>query len=157
MKYEIREDSGASEIIEAESLEAALEAAQEWSAGGSYNERVLVTVWATEIDDDGERGESLTGEVEAGPEPEPDEAECGDSDNDHDWQSPYEVVGGIADNPGCWSSGGTAMEYLEVCARCGEYKRTHTAGSQRNPGELPRTVTYLPADAKSRAWVAEQA
>lgn len=153
--FRIREESGASEIIVAADLEQALAKAKEWSSEGIYDERVMVPVYAAEIDADDEviEGAEAYGEVEAGPLPKPPATECGAKDHDHDWVSPYPVVGGIKENPGVWSEGGTRFRYLEVCSRCGLYREIHTAGAQRNPGELPETIEYRPADAKSLAWV----
>ena len=67
-RYEIREDSGASEIIEAESLEDALDQARDWAADGNYDERVMVSVYVDEIDENGDAvpGEHARDEVEAG-------------------------------------------------------------------------------------------
>lgn len=153
-RYRISEDSGASEIIEAESLEAALERAEEWSADGYYDERTMVHCYAQAIDEDGERiGDCAGSEIEVGPEPEaPDCTE----DQEHDWQSP-EWLGGCRENPGVWSHGGTAISTTEVCAHCGAYRCTYRAGSQRNPGELAERVTYQDADARSLAWIADRA
>jgi hypothetical protein len=156
--YEIREDSGASEIIEAESLEDALDQARDWAADGDYDERVMVSVYVDEIDENGDAipGEHARDEVEAGPEPKPEATECGDEDSDHDWQTPIELVGGCTENPGVFSTGGTRFDYHEVCARCGMYKHSWSQGAQRNPGDLDEGVEYESADARSLAWVAEQ-
>jgi hypothetical protein len=154
MRYEIREDSGASEIIEAESLEAALEAAREWASEGSYDERVMVKVYVDEIDADGEAipGEHASDEVAAGPEPKPKETECGADDNDHEWDSPLELVGGCRENPGVFSTGGTSFRYEYICSKCGMYKTVCTSGTQRNPGELDQSVEYSQADSRSLGW-----
>src|ERR1700679_2841399 len=116
---EIREDSGASEIIEAASLEAALEAACEWASEGSYDERVMVKVYVDEIDEDGEAvpGEHASDEVAAGPEPKPEATECGTDDDDHEWDSPLELVGGCTENPGVFSTAGTSFRYEYVCSK----------------------------------------
>jgi hypothetical protein len=162
MKYKIAEDTGgarggATEIVDAASLEEALEIAKEWASEGSYDERVMVEVWVEELDDDGKpTGRSLSGEVAAGPEPTPPETECGDEDEDHDWQSPVELVGGLDDNPGVFASWGTRFDFYAVCSRCGIYRHSWSAGKQRNPGALDRGVEYYEADEKSLAWVAEQ-
>ena len=158
-RYEIREDSGASEIVEAESLEAALEQAREWAADGDYDERVSVRVYVDEIDEDGNAipGEHASDSVDAGPEPCPEVTECGEEDEDHDWESPLELVGGLRENPGVFSIGGTAFRYETVCRNCGMYKTVTDAGMQRNPGQLDREIEYTPANERSLAWVAERA
>lgn len=152
-RYQIREDSGASEIIEASTLDEALERACAWASGGHYDERVSVRVYVDEIDEDGDQipGEHATATVDAGPEPE--EPECEDG-KDHDWQSP-EWLGGCRENPGVWSTVGTSFRFEWVCARCGAYKIVLSAGAQRNPGQLEEETQYAPADERSRAWIEE--
>jgi hypothetical protein len=156
-RYEMREDSGASEIIEAESLDAAMDQAREWAAGGSYDQRVMVSVYVDEIDADGEAipDQHDSDEVAAGPEPRPPVTDCGTDDDDHDWQNPIELVGGLRENPGV-SSTGTRFDYHEVCARCGLRKHSWDQGTQRNPGQLDEGVEYEDADELTLAWVAEQ-
>lgn len=150
-RWRIREDSGAEEIIDAASLDEALEAARDWAAEGSYDERVMVEVRVQEIDAGGAGiGDVHYTEVEAGPEPE--EPECASVD-DHDWQTPYHLVGGCRENPGVWGGAGTSMSFRSVCRRCGTYRLRRITGSQRNPGEVPETVTYEDADDASRRWV----
>ena len=154
--YRIGEDSGAREEREAESLEEALELAQEWSAEGSYDERCMVSCWAVLLEN-GEPVEPYAyGEVQAGPEPKPEATECGDDDDDHDWQTPIELVGGCTENPGVFSTGGTRFDFHAVCARCGMYKHSWDQGSQRNPGDLDEGVEYEAAEERSLAWVAQQ-
>jgi hypothetical protein len=165
MKYEIREDSGASEIIEADSIEAALEQARKWASEGSYDKLVSVTVYVHALDPDTDEpyegwyygdGQNATDEVAAGPEPKPEPTECGDDDEDHDWQAPLELVGGCDNNPGVFSTGGTRFDYRLVCSRCGMYKHTWSQGQQRDPGDLDHGVEYTAADERSLAWVAKQ-
>jgi len=155
-RYQAREESGATEIVEADSIQDAINQAEEWVADGSYDERVMVRFSVYEIDEDDEQvedGESYTGEVEAGPQPEA--PECTDG-AEHDWQSPYEVLGGLRENPGVWSTGGTSFVHKYVCATCGTYKTERSTGAQRNPGEMAETIEYAPANDRSLAWVAEQ-
>ena len=153
-QYRISEDSGASKIIEADSLDDVLDMAQDWSADGVYDERVMVSVQAVELDDDGDpTGPTAHGEVAAGPEPKPEPSECGADDDDHDWQSPIELVGGCRENPGVFSTG-TRFDFYAVCARCGMRKHSWDQGSQRNPGDLSEGVEYEPADEASLAYAA---
>jgi hypothetical protein len=144
-KYIIMEVSGAGEVIQAENLEAALEAAKQWSADGDYDERTMVTCYAQELDDDGYPvGERLYADVEAGPEP-------AEPDCKHDWQSPHDIVGGHhRKNPGVLSKGGTLITCLECCALCGAYRRTYHTGS----GELREVIKYDEADERSLKWIA---
>lgn len=62
------------------------------------------------------------------------EPECS-HESGHDWQTPYEIVGGCKENPGVWSLGGTKMAFHEVCSHCGMHKHEKHYGSQRNPDE----------------------
>lgn len=72
-------------------------------------------------------------------QPEPD---CPSDEGQHDWQSPIEVVGGIAENPGCWGHGGGAI-VTEVCVRCGCSRKTDTWAQRSDTGEQGLTeVTY---------------
>lgn len=149
MQYRIS-DGGASEIIEADNLEAAVKAAKEWASEGSYDERVMVDVSIQGIDDDGDyTDEYELVEVEAGPEPE--EPECADGE-EHEWESPYKIVGGFKENPGVWSLGGTTMSFRSVCCYCGAHKHETSYGSQRNPGQCDQ-VTYDEADDETKDWL----
>jgi hypothetical protein len=94
----------------------------------------------------GER-ESYTVEIPA-EEPECDEGE-------HEWQSPYEVLGGLREDPGVWANGGGVI-IREVCARCGAYRVIDTWAQDLATGAQGlRTINYEPADEASLAWVAE--
>jgi hypothetical protein len=157
MIYEIRDDGGARETIQADSIEEALELAREWAAEGSYDQRVMVTVWVTEFDENEEpTGRTETIEVEAGPEPRPPRTACGEEDEDHQWAAPQKVVGGLDSNPGVFGLGGTALLIRRVCGRCGIYRIERRPGSQRRPGELDVEISYEPADEISLAWVRSQ-
>jgi len=143
MKYKISEDSGASEVIDADNLEEAVEAAKEWASEGEYTERVMVSVYVRGLDEDGEHTDEYEdAEVEAGPEPK--EPECLDSE-EHDWQAPHNIVGGVKENPGVWSKGGTTLTFHRVCSRCGTHRHENSYGSQRNPGQID-TVSYEAAN-----------
>jgi hypothetical protein len=69
---------------------------------------------------------------------------------------PHEVVGGVRENPGVWSLGGTAMLFKQVCSRCGLYKVETHSGAQRNPGQLEVEIEYREPDEISRRWVESQ-
>lgn len=83
----------------------------------------------------------------------PEEPACADGE-EHDWRSPLEVVGGIAENPGVWGHGG-GVTITEVCAHCGQYRETDTWADDGRGG-VCRTVEYRDADDASRAWVEER-
>jgi hypothetical protein len=51
---------------------------------------------------------------------------CDDGDDgDHVWSSPYDIVGGLKENPGVWGKGGGEVIH-EVCLKCGCRKTTDT-------------------------------
>lgn len=65
----------------------------------------------------------------------PDAPKCVDGKRDtHDWQSPYEIVGGIKENPGVWGHGG-GVKIAEVCMRCGCGRHTDTWAQNPSTGE----------------------
>jgi len=74
----------------------------------------------------------------------------------HEWVASYACCGGLRDNPGVWSTGGTGMLYSTVCARCGQIKTEREPGSQRNPGEALSTIAIEDATDKTRAWLVER-
>lgn len=76
------------------------------------------------------------------------------NEDEHDWRTPHHLVGGIKENPGVWSLGGTKMSFEECCSNCGVYKQELHYGSQRNPDEED-TATYSDADEASLAWIEE--
>lgn len=58
---------------------------------------------------------------------------CGNNPDDHDWTS--EGEGGLRENPGVWSTGGTSMTVLSHCRKCGLHRTEVFPGVQRNPGQ----------------------
>lgn len=72
----------------------------------------------------------------------PDEPKC--SHAEHDWQSPYEIVGGLECNPGVWGHGG-GVKVEEVCMHCGCSRITDTWAQRPDTGEQGMTsTTYEP-------------
>lgn len=142
-------DEQAVEVVTAEGLDEACDlAAESWRAG-SWDRKCLVSVRVAELDaDDRETGDACYLDVECGRDPEPPQCVA----EAHDWQSPHEVVGGLSENPGVWSTGGTTLVFRECCGRCGAYRRTTSYGSQRDPGQVD-TVEYLPPDETSLEWI----
>jgi len=66
------------------------------------------------------------------------------SNEGHDWQSPVEIVGGDARNPGVWGNDG-GVTISECCMRCGCRRHTNTWAYRRDTGEQGlREVTYTP-------------
>lgn len=143
------------------SASTALGAAEEYVSDGDWGEgksSVRVHVWREALDYDGEtvRVAESSHDVDAGEDPRA-VGECGTDDDDHDWEAPLELVGGLRENPGVFSTGGTSFRFESVCVNCGTYRTRTSAGMQRNPGEPSETVEYREADEASLAWVAENA
>ena len=142
-------DDGNTESIDAETMEEAVEQAIEVWQDGSWDGKCLIEVrvvqygWGDEIED------TAYVEVECGEDPE--SPDCVDGE-EHDWCSPHEVVGGIKENPGVWSEGGTTLVFRTVCANCGCVKIETNYGSQRNPGQCD-AVEYDTHDQEALAWV----
>lgn len=71
-----------------------------------------------------------------------DEPEC--TETAHDWQSPFEIVGGIKENPGVWGKGGGVI-ITECCMHCGCKRTTDTWAQRPDNGEQGLTsVSYEP-------------
>lgn len=102
---------------------------------------VDVNVWRMGVDKDGDivpvDEESHTITVT------PSVPDCED-DCEHDWQSPYEIVGGIKENPGVWGKGGGVVIH-EVCMHCGCERTTDTwAQNPCNGVQGLTSVSYEP-------------
>lgn len=73
----------------------------------------------------------------------------------HKWRSPLSVVGGIAENPGCWGHG-PGVIIRQVCSKCGIYRTMDTWAMNPATGEQGLVSTcYEPADERSLAWLRE--
>ena len=72
----------------------------------------------------------------------------------HDWQSPFEVVGGCEKNPGVWGSEHGGLLIRMVCSHCGIYREKDT-GATNNCGKRATSISYESADEKSRQWIGE--
>lgn len=154
MKYYLLLNDGqcdSDRIVEADTLAEAEAAAPdeaddwcsdgEWGVGGA----AIEVDWEIFSDED---HEDLLAEGSTTVEIEPDHddliaAAGGDPDCNHEWSS--EGEGGCDENPGVWSTGGTAMVFGSHCARCGLRRTEYHTGSQRNPGEHD-TVVYEQPD-----------
>jgi hypothetical protein len=102
-------DGNAEIEIEAENPQ---EAAQEYVDGGDWGDPVNHTFWV-------DVSVKLKGTNNAGwykITMHPEEPEC--TQDEHDWQSPYWLLGGVKENPGCWGHGGGAVSEA-VCLHCG--------------------------------------
>jgi hypothetical protein len=73
---------------------------------------------------------------------EPEEPEC--EKTNHDWQSPYDLLGGLEENPGVWGKGGGVI-IREVCMHCGCERVTDTWAQNPETGEQGlKSVSYEP-------------
>lgn len=74
----------------------------------------------------------------------------------HDWQSPLEVIGGLAENPGVSGHGG-GVRIRTACARCGTYRVIDTWAQDIVDGEQGlESIAYAEPDDASLAWSAAQ-
>lgn len=130
--------------------------AKDWCEDGEWgDDGASISVTWSLVDEEDEEldGGSVTVEIEA------DHATlirkaagyadiCGTDPEDHAWTSAGE--GGLDDNPGVWSVGGTAMVFKSHCRKCGLHRTERSTGSQRNPGEHD-TVEYDMLDSEQIA------
>ena len=140
--------AGTEAAQDAEAQRLAEQAARDWARDGDWgNDGAVVTVWYTLEDDDSEWAEEYV-EVEIEPDHSaliraadgrPQRESCGDDPDDHAWTGDGE--GGVSENPGVWSTGGTSMVIHTHCRRCGLHRTERTTGAQRNPDEHD-TVSY---------------
>lgn len=83
----------------------------------------------------------------------PPEPDCVRGRDDHEWASPHDVLGGVAENPGVWGHGGGVV-IREVCRHCGAYRETDTWAQDPGTGQQGLTsVSYEDADEASLAYV----
>lgn len=133
--------------VDGDSLEieadSSREAAQEYVDGadwGPIESTTWINVYVYEQDESGE---------EDGPQRikiaiQPDEPKC--SEPQHDWQSSYEILGGLKENPGVWGHGGGVI-IKEVCMHCGCLRVTDTWAQDRETGEQGLTsIRYEPGE-----------
>jgi len=136
-------DGTVDNVFQATGAVEAMDLAIDWWMEGSWENKTELDIFVQEInpwDDDMEFPmEWKTIEVGEDP-PEP---EC--TEDEHDWERPYEIVGGLKENPGVWSAGGTTMTFHSVCSHCGLHKHETQHGAQRNPGQLD-TIEYRRGD-----------
>lgn len=132
--------AGTEDEQDAAAWDAAEEAAAAWIREGEWGDEGAI-VWARYWWEDADYDTSdyaRTDDIEI--EPNHDRliaAAGGDTDCDHDWTSDGE--GGLAENPGVWSRGGTTMQYADHCRRCGLHRVETCYGPQRNPGQSDKT------------------
>lgn len=142
-------DDVINEIIESDDIDCAMDYAEEKWQDGLWDEKQLIELYVQEIDwDDKPIGDVLTKYIEVGEDPAP--PECYEAE-DHEWCAPFDLVGGLKENPGVWSLGGTTIHTITVCLHCGMYKKETHYGAQRDPGQLDK-VEYTPGDDESHSF-----
>lgn len=149
MKTFLIGDGQVDETILANDMEEAKSLAADWIREGSWDCKCEIDVQVAEIDADKEVVDREWITVEVGEDPP--EPEC--YADEHDWQTPWRLLGGLRENPGVWSKGGTTMVYRSVCKNCGCYRTETDYGCQRNPGQPTRSVEYDKADFASTEWI----
>lgn len=138
-QFELWEDGFHYNTIEADSIEEALEVAKENVDGDNYAyDGASTTLWidvkVVNVETEEESRDTVVCYAK--------EPKC--VDGEHDWQSPWEIVGGIKDNPGVWGKGGGVI-VNEVCMKCGCKKTTDTWAQRPDTGEQGLTsVSYEP-------------
>jgi len=136
-------DGTVDNVFQANGAVEAMDLAIDWWMEGSWENKTELDIFVQEInpwDDDMELPMEWKTIVVGEDPPEP---EC--TEDEHDWERPYEIVGGLRENPGVWSAGGTTMTFHSVCSYCGLHKHETQHGAQRNPGQLD-TIEYRRGD-----------
>lgn len=123
------------------------EAAQAYVDQGDWGDDAAETCWITvyvtrcAAPDDPDEPERESYQIPLHPI----EPDCSDGEHEHEWQAPYEILGGLPENPGVWGHGGGVI-IDEICGRCGIYRRTDTWAQDPETGRQGlRSITYRPA------------
>jgi hypothetical protein len=151
-KYRVQ-DEGCGDDFEAADDDAALAYAEEWLRTGDWDrsETLFLEAEVVQLQDDGDYEDTL-GFVRVVLPPE--EPRC--SGGSHAWCSPYELLGGMKENPGVFGHGG-GVRIHEVCSHCGVRRITDTwATNPCNGTQGHETVEYLSAGEEELEWVANQ-
>lgn len=77
-------------------------------------------------------------------------------DQGHIWVSPFSLVGGLRENPGVWSCGGTITTSKSVCKLCGVTKTETDKGYQCHESEARIVITLEPLDGATEEWLREK-
>ena len=143
-RYEMRDEGGAREVIECNTIEEALEEAQEWAEGGEWGDTgATVTVMVRNLETDDT--DSVTVEIP------PVEPECDDS-YEHDLRpSPTD---GCSENPGVWSLGGTTICTVTYCLHCGRRRTETDRGNAHQPYEGPRVTVEWSDEPEANEMIA---
>lgn len=148
--YSCTDGQGAIVEIQAESPR---DAAQEYVDGGDWgtiDETTWIDVGVTELDGPG--GEPAYNHERITITLQPEEPECSNGEI-HEWESPYEVLGGLKENPGVQGNGGGVI-CTTVCRHCGCYQIHNTWAQRSDTGEQGlESYKYQDADKASEEWV----
>lgn len=144
-RYRVQ-DEACSEEFDAADDDAALAHAEQWLAEGDWGEQdktIFLTASVFSMPDD-----ERIGGVQVSLHPDP--PKC--SGSKHVWCSPYELMGGLRENPGVSGKGG-GVTIKSVCSECGAYRFVDTWTTRPTDGSQGHTsVKYSPADEESLAW-----
>lgn len=77
-------------------------------------------------------------------------------DQGHLWVSPHSLVGGLKENPGNWSNGGTSYSSKSVCKLCGCTKTETDKGSQCHESEARVVIEIEARDEATEKWLCEK-
>jgi hypothetical protein len=125
-------EGGPVEALRAETFEDAKDEARDWILAGSWEPSGdTIDYWITDVAAD----ERHFFETDIPPV----EPACVDR-GEHELTG--EGCGGVDENPGVWSKGGTTLVFVRRCLKCGRVRREINRGAQRNPNEARVTVTW---------------
>lgn len=153
-RFKVKTDN-CSDFFEADDLDDAKEWVENWISDGEYgDDPCYVDTTIVEVDEDDieldypEYFEIFwEGHITI--------PDC-DHEDGHDWQEPYEVVGGCKENPGVYGIGGAQICSTSVCSRCGMYRVYTSASTPGNFPKEPEKYEYKDADERSVKWVESQ-
>ena len=73
--------------------------------------------------------------------------------DEHRWVTPYDLLGGLRENPGVWSGDNGGTTAREVCEHCGVYRVSRSRKTNRSNGTTFAATDYEVADDDSLEWV----
>lgn len=119
--------------------------AQWFSSSDAPDKTFWLTGYLKQVDEAGEMVEDWRVRQAIHPK----EPECSDADG-HVWDNPFQVVGGVVENPGVWGHGGGAYIH-ECCMNCGCGRVTDTWATDMEDGTEGHTsIQYKPGEYSER-------
>lgn len=127
MRYILSEEGFDFDVIEAASLKEAIKKAKKSidDSGYTFDSTIWCDYWVRNENDPDDCSKFT---LSFDPKP----PKC--TEKEHDWQSPYEILGGLKENSGVWGNGG-GVNIIEVCMNCGCGKHTNTWAQRYDTGE----------------------